>query len=330
RGADVVRQLTTFAKGAEGRKGPVQPRHLLKEMSDIVSGMFPKSIRLACHAPADLWTVQAVPTQIHQVLLNLAVNARDAMPEGGQLSLAAENVRFDDAAARVRPGAKAGPYVVLRIADTGTGIDPGIADHVFDPFFTTKGPDKGTGLGLSTVMGIVRSHSGFIEFTSHRGQGTEFRVYLPACPVEAAGPAAPAAPEPPRGRGELILVVDDEPALRSVMKRTLEKYGYRTLTAHDGAQAVALYSQRGTEISLVITDLDMPTMDGAAAAGALLSMNPGVKIMVATGVGSFPSGRTPVPAGCRAVLKKPCNASLLLQTINAVLRGERPPQEKPL
>lgn len=330
RGADVVRQLTTFAKGAEGRKGPVQPRHLLKEMSDIVSGMFPKSIRLACRAPANLWTVQAVPTQLHQVLLNLSVNARDAMPEGGQLSLAAENVRFDDAAARVRPGAKAGPYVVLRIADTGQGIAPGIADHVFDPFFTTKGPDKGTGLGLSTVLGIVRSHGGFIEFTSHPGQGTEFRVYLPACPVEAAGLAAPVAADPPRGRGELILIVDDEAALRSVMKRTLEKYGYRTLTAHDGAQAVALYSQRGTEISLVITDLDMPTMDGAAAAAALLSMNPGVKIMVATGVGSFPSGRTPVPAGCLAVLKKPCDVGLLLQTINSVLRGERPSQEKPL
>ena len=330
RGADVVRQLTTFAKGVEGRKGPVQPRHLLREMRDIVSGMFSKSIRLTCHAAADLWTIQAVPTQLHQVLLNLAVNARDAMPEGGHLSLTAENVRFDDAAARVRPGAKAGPYVVLRIADTGMGIDAGIADHVFDPFFTTKGPDKGTGLGLSTVLGIVRSHGGFIEFTSHPGQGTEFRVYLPACPVEAAGLPAPAAPELPRGRGELILVVDDEAALRSVMKRTLENYGYRTLTADDGAQAVGLYSERGTEISLVITDLDMPTMDGAAAAAALLSMNPNVKIMVATGLGSFPSSGTPLPAGCLAVLKKPCDASLLLQTINAVLRGEHPPEEKPL
>ena len=323
RGAEVVHQLTTFAKGVEGKKGPVQPRHLLRELSAIVSRMFPKSIRLTCQAADDLWTVMAMPTQIHQVLLNLAVNARDAMPQGGELSLAAENVHLDEAAARVMPGAKVGPYVRLRIADTGLGIDPGIADRIFDPFFTTKGPEQGTGLGLSTALGIVKSHGGFIEFTSHPGQGTEFRIYLPACPVGTAASAAAAPPAPPRGRGEMILIVDDEKALCSVMQRTLETYGYRTLAAYDGAQAVALYSQRGSEISLVITDLDMPTLDGAAAAAALLSINPDVKIMVVTGLGSYPASGMAV-AGCRAVIRKPCQTRLLLQTINLVLQGKRP------
>ena len=327
RGAEVVQQLTTFAKGAEGKKGPVQPRHLLKEMSRIVTGTFPKAISLSCQAPSDLWTVLAVPTQIHQVLLNLAVNARDAMPEGGRLSLAAENIRLEEAAARVMPGAKAGPYVLLRIADTGVGIDPETADRIFDPFFTTKGPDKGTGLGLSTVLGIVKSHGGFIQFTSQPGQGTEFRVYLPAHAGEAAEPGAAAPPASPRGRGELILIVDDEEALCLVMQRTLEQYGYRTLTAHDGAQAVALYSSRGSEISLVITDLDMPVLGGNGTTAALLSLNPEVKIVVATGLDSPSRGQAAVPAGCRAALKKPYVTSLLLQTMHRILQGERPTLE---
>ena len=327
RGAEVVQQLTTFAKGVEGSKGPVQPRHLLREMSKLVSGTFPKAISLTCREPDGLWPILAVPSQIHQVLLNLAVNARDAMPEGGRLSIAAENVRLDEAAARTMPGAKAGPYVLLRIADTGRGIDPAIADRIFDPFFTTKGPERGTGLGLSTVVGIVRSHGGFIQFTSELGKGTEFRVYLPARPGDIAKPGAATPTAPPRGRGELILIVDDEQALCSVMQRMLENCGYRTLAAHDGAEAVALYSQRGSEISLVITDLDMPTLGGGATAGALLSMNPEVKIVVATGLDSQPKGGLALPAGCRAVLKKPFEAGLLLQTVNLTLQGERPSRQ---
>jgi len=330
RGTEVVRQLTTFAKGLEGKQGPVQPRHLLKEIRQIVTGTFPKSISLSYEVPGDLWPVLAVPTQIHQVLLNLAVNARDAMPDGGRLSLAAENIRIEAAAARVLPGAKVGPYVLLRIADTGMGIDPEIADRIFDPFFTTKGPDKGTGLGLSTVMGIVRSHGGFIQFTSQPGQGTEFSVYLPAQPgeTEEVGVAAPSAP--PRGSGELILIVDDEEALCSLMRRMLESHGYRTLTVHDGAQAVALYSQRGSEINLVITDMDMPTLGGSATAAALLSMNPGVKIVVATGLDLQPGGGVAFPAGCHAVLKKPFDTGLLLRTVNLVLQGERPSRKQVL
>jgi two-component system cell cycle sensor histidine kinase/response regulator CckA len=323
RGAELVKQLTTFARGLDGEKGPFQSSHLLREVCKIVTETFPKAIQLKYQIPTDLWIILGVPTQIHQVLLNLTVNARDAMPEGGCLTLAAENIRLDEAAARLIPGAKAGPFVVFRIADTGTGIAPEIADLIFDPFFTTKGPDRGTGLGLSTVVGIVKSHGGFIQFTSLPAQGTEFRVYLPASVDAAAAQGALPTPPLPRGHGELVLIVDDEAALRSVMQRTLQTHGYRTLTAHNGAQAVSLYSNMGQDISLVITDLDMPSLGGRATAAALLSINPKVKIVVATGLDSLPKGGFDIPVGCRALLKKPCETGLLLQTVDQVLRGER-------
>jgi len=322
RGADVIRQLTTFGKGLEGKKCLFQPRHLLKEIGKIVTETFPRSIALSCHAPADLWAVSGVPAHIHQVLLNLAVNARDAMPDGGRLGLAAGNVRLDEAAARLMPGAKSGPYVQLRVADTGTGIAPEIADRIFDPFFSTKGPDKGTGLGLSTVLGIVRSHGGFILFTTQPGQGTEFRLYLPASANKEPAPGSPAPPPLFQGRGEMILIIDDEEAVCSVMQRTLETSGYRTLTARNGAEAVALYSDRGPEIDLVVTDLDMPALGGQAAAAALLTMNPNVKIVVATGLDALPASGSPGEAGYRAVLKKPCPTGLLLQTVDRALHGE--------
>jgi len=329
RGADLVRQLTTFAQGLDGEKGLFQSSHLFREVSEIVGETFPKAIRLKYQIPADLWLILGVPGQIHQVLLNLVVNARDAMPEGGCLTLAAENIRLDEAAPRLIPGANPGPYVMFRVSDTGAGIAPEIADQIFDPFFTTKG-QKGTGLGLSTVLGIVKSHGGFIQFTSPPGQGTEFKVYLPANVREAAARGALPSPTLPQGHGELVLIVDDEAELRSVMQRALQTNGYRTLTAHNGAQAVALYSNQGQDISLVITDLDMPSLGGHATTAALLSMNPNVKIVVATGLVSLPDDGSAIPAGCRALLKKPCETGLFLQTVDRVLRDDKQSFEEAL
>src|SRR6266436_245921 len=180
RGAEIVRQIVTFAKGVGGKRVLLQPQYLFAEIVRIIRETFPKSIILKTNLEENLWTVFGDATQLHQVLLNLAVNARDAMPQGGTLTLAAEDTLLDEATARLMPGLHQGPHVLFRISDTGTGIPSEIADKIFDPFFTTKSPDGGTGLGLSTVMGIVKSHRGYIEFESKVGQGSEFRIYLPA------------------------------------------------------------------------------------------------------------------------------------------------------
>ena len=247
RGAEIVKQVVAFARGVEGKRVILQPRYVIAEISWIIRETFPRSITLKTNEQENLWTVLGDATQLHQVLLNLAVNARDAMPQGGTLTLAADNVLLDEASAALRPGLKPGPHVLFRVSDSGTGIAPKIAHKIFDPFFTTKDPDKGTGLGLSTVLGIVKSHRGHIEFDSKLGQGTDFRVYLAAEPglPDLAPAKQPTAESLPRGRGELILIVDDEEAVRSVMKRILESHGYRTLGRHQGDRSRSLLRREG-------------------------------------------------------------------------------------
>ncbi len=182
RGAEIVKQVVAFARGVDGKRVLLQARYVLAEICGIIRETFPRSIALKIEQQQNLWTIMGDATQLHQILLNLAVNARDAMPHGGTLTVAAENLLLDQAGASLRPGLEPGPHVLFKISDTGTGIAPDIADKIFDPFFTNKGPDKGSGLGLSTVMGIVKSHKGHVEFDSKVGAGTEFRVYLPAEP----------------------------------------------------------------------------------------------------------------------------------------------------
>ena len=265
-------------------------------------------------------------TQLHQILLNLAVNARDAMPHGGTLTVAAENQMLDEDDAACRPGLEAGPHVVFRISDTGTGIPPEIADKIFDPFFTNKGPDKGSGLGLSTVMGIVKSHRGHVEFDSKVGQGTEFRVYLPAEPgLPRLAPVKPGGGKvsPPKGHGELVLIVDDEEAVRSVTKRILESSGYRTLVATQGTEAVAYYVEKGYEISVVLTDLHMPDMGGVEAISVLRKINPSLKIIVVTGAGSALGAPSAEEMGVQAYIKKPFDVAHLLLTLHDVLQGKK-------
>jgi PAS domain S-box-containing protein len=324
RGAEIVKQVVAFARGVEGKRVILQPRYVLAEISWIIRETFPRSITLKTNEQDNLWTVLGDATQLHQVLLNLAVNARDAMPHGGTLTLAADNVMLDEAGAALRPGLKPGPYVLFRVSDSGTGIAPKIAHKIFDPFFTTKDPDKGTGLGLSTVLGIVKSHRGHIEFDSKLAQGTDFRVYLAAAPglPELAAAKPRTAEAFPRGRGELILIVDDEEAVRSVMKRILESHGYRTLAATKGTEAVACYVEKGTEISVVLTDLHMPDMGGAEAIAVLRELNPSVRIIVATGAGSPPGAISVSDLGVQAYIKKPFDLAHLLGTLQRVLHQE--------
>jgi PAS domain S-box-containing protein len=325
RGADIVKQLVTFARGTEGHKIPVPPTWLIKEMARIIQETFPKSITLRLQLPKDLWLVLGDPTQLHQVLLNLCVNARDAMPEGGTLTLAAENLMLDDCYAGLNPEAKAGPYVLLQVSDTGTGMSPEIMDKIFDPFFTTKGLETGTGLGLATVQGIVKSHGGFIQVESQEGCGSRFRSYLPAQPAAESAAVATPGRELPRGHGECVLVVDDEQTVREITRRILEKHGYRVLTANDGLGASALYEQHRAGIQVVLTDMMMPVMDGVATIRVLHGMNPQVRIIAASGAASKVRLTEIANLSVQAYLQKPLTAQKLLVTLAQVLHGEPVP-----
>jgi len=284
RGADMVRQLLTFAKGAEGERVLIQPGHLIKELKKIMEGSFPKNIQLAVKCDPKLPNVLGDSTQLHQILLNLCVNARDAMPHGGTLTLEAESKEVDAVYASSTHDAKPGKYLALRVRDTGTGIPPEIIDRIFDPFFTTKGPDKGTGLGLSTVMGIVKGHGGFLQVHSQPGQGSMFTAYLPVADAKGEDTGLPAeAVVEFRGQEETILLVDDEAALRKVARAVLRRLNFTPLTATDGADGLIQAAQHRTELHAIITDLHMPYMDGLEFVRALRRMLPDIPIVVASG-----------------------------------------------
>jgi PAS domain S-box-containing protein len=319
RGAEMVKHLLTFARGIEGQKVPLQLKHLLRELQRILKQTLPKSIQIRMTFSGDLWAVLGDATQLHQVVLNLCVNARDAMPHGGNLTIKASNFTVDENFAAMSHEAVPGPYVTLSVADTGTGIPPEIRDRIFDPFFTTKGLDKGTGLGLATVQGIVRSHGGFISCYTEVDHGTEFRVYLPATVGESAAKAELDHSEPPVGNGERILVIDDEDALRVLSRKTLEAYGYEVLLAVDGAQGVAFCAREGQKIHLVITDLAMPVMDGAATIRAIRSLYPEMKIIAWSGLDAEGKSAQPEPFGANAFLHKPFTAEKLLTTVRDIL-----------
>jgi PAS domain S-box-containing protein len=321
RGADMVRQVLSFARGVEGRRMEVQIKHLVREIEKIANDTFLKHIQVRTIIPADLWTVLGDPTQLHQVLLNLCVNARDAMPAGGTLTISAENLTIDAhyAGLSLNHEAQAGPYVFLQVKDNGTGMPPGIIAKIFDPFFTTKEIGKGTGLGLSTSLGILKSHGGFIRVQSEPGKGTTFQIYLPAQTETSPAAAAEQAAEMPRGTGELILVVDDEASVRQITQQTLEAFGYRVVLAVDGAEAVATYARQNPEIAVVLTDMMMPVMDGPATIQVLRKMNPAVRIIAASGLAANGDATQATILGVKHFLPKPYTAETLLKTLKQVL-----------
>ncbi len=320
RGAGLVRQVLGFAHGVGGGPQVVQVKHLLRDIVGVISQTLPKNIQIEENVPGDLWPIKANHTQIYQVLLNLCVNARDAMPKGGCLRIRAENSTLDNLAAAAIEHAQPGPYLVLHIEDTGTGIPPEVLPHIWEPFFTTKGAEQGTGLGLSTVRGIVENHHGFITLETKSGRGTIFRVHLPADKAALAG-ATPESSQAglPHGHGELILIVDDEASIRDVACATLVRHGYRTLAAGDGAEAVALFASRSNEIRLVITDLNMPNFDGNALTSAVHHLNPGMKILTVSGMNSGNRTSAPRPQSANAFLAKPFQAKALLATVHKLL-----------
>jgi PAS domain S-box-containing protein len=320
RGADIVRQVLSFARGLEGERIEVQLKHLLNEVQNIIKDTFPKDIRLEFSIPNDIWTILGDPTQVHQILLNLCVNARDAMPNGGSLSVSVENCVLDEHYAAMNLEAKAGRYVQISVADTGTGIPPTLLEKIFEPFFTTKPINKGTGLGLSTVMAIVKSHGGLINVYSEPNKGTTFKVYLPALEMSSeARKEQLAQASLPRGNGETILLVDDEASIITITTQTLLAFGYHVLAAADGAEAVAIYAERKNDIAVVLTDMAMPIMDGAATIRALTKMNPRLKIISASGLHANADMTKASGVGIKHFLTKPYTAATLLKAMRTIL-----------
>ena len=321
RGAEIVRQVLTFARGSMGERIVLQPKHLVRDMLKMVAETFPKNLQVEDRSGKDVWTVEGDATQLHQALMNLCVNARDAMPEGGRLGLGVENVTLDGAIAAQMPGAAAGRYVRFRVTDTGHGIPPEVQGRIFEPFFTTKGVGKGTGLGLSTVLGIVKGHGGFAHVDSRVGRGTTFDLFFPASAGTAVRISSPPSTVPPwpRAEGELVLLVDDEAAIRAVVRQALEEFGYRVLLCEAGAEAVRVFTASRAEIRLVVTDMMMPEMDGPTLVQALRAVDPAVRLVGITGVADDATMKQVQELHLAAMLAKPFTIGQLLTTVREAL-----------
>jgi PAS domain S-box-containing protein len=282
RGEGVVRQLMSFVRGVQGEHVTLQLKHLLWELLNFVSETFPPMIKVRRHCPKGIWNVDGDATQLYQVLMNLSINARDAMPNGGTLAIDLQNIVLNEQEANLHFRAKPGPYVVLSVKDAGTGISPEIINKIFDPFFTTKEPGKGTGLGLSSVLSIVKSHGGFIDVHSELSKGTEFKVFLPAKEEQVKEPVVKGS-NLPMGHGETVLVVDDEKSLQDLVRATLENRRFKVLTAFDGHEAISIYEKNRNKIDVVLLDMLMPNMNGLATISALKRLNPNIKIIGMSG-----------------------------------------------
>lgn len=315
RGALILKQVLTFARGAEGERILIRPTHLIEEIVDIAKKTFPKLIEISSRYPKDLWSIEGDPTQLHQVLLNFSVNARDAMAEGGALVFAAENFNVDENYAAMTPDAKVGPYVVIGVSDTGTGMPRTMTDKIFDPFFTTKEIGKGTGLGLSTALGIVKSHGGFISVYSEVGKGTTIKIFLPAIMTDEIAHTSETPAESLQGNGELILVVDDEESILRVTKMILESRGYQVLSARDGPEALAILARELNSIKAVLTDIALPFMDGVALIRAVKKLKSNTTFIASTSQGEHARHSELQALGVTNRLTKPYDTQKLLETL---------------
>ena len=317
RGAGIVKQILSFARGAEGERSPLSLKHVINEMKNIIKETFPVGIQLQTSVAKDLWLVDGDATQLHQVLMNLCVNARDAMPGGGLLSISAENAAIDEAYAQMQPLARAGRHVVLKVSDRGMGIPSEVQERIFDPFFTTKEKGKGTGLGLSTVMGIVKGHGGFIDLSSKEREGTTFSIYLPASEGSVDSSKGAESMEL-QGKGEKILIADDEESIVYVTKDALELYNYTVLRANDGVAAVEIVASHHGEIDLAVIDMMMPFMDGSLTIRTMRKLNPHIKILAVSGM-NFDENELMQRLSIQGFMQKPFTSHALLGKIRKIL-----------
>lgn len=331
RGAKIISQMLSFSRGVEGERTALQIKHLISEILSFIHNTFPKSIEISTDIVQDLWSVRGDTTQLDQVFMNLFINARDAMPKGGSLSVSAMNLMLDQTFAASHIEAQIGPYVLATIADSGIGISEDQLEHIFEPFFTTKQPEGGTGLGLSTVHSIIHRHGGFITAYSELGKGTQFKIYLPA--IEAAEAVEPEVLDLPSGNGELVLLVDDEAPIREVAQSVLENHNYRVLVALDGIDAIAQYTQHQTDIKVVLMDMTMPSLGGATAIQVMEKINPQLKAIVVSGLPGNEQIASAIGESVKGFLQKPYSSASLLRTLHNILdvesenRGESTPQE---
>ncbi|MEM9926271.1 MAG: PAS domain S-box protein [Cyanobacteria bacterium P01_D01_bin.50] len=318
RGANLIKQLLSFAKGIEGKRTLIQVKNLITEIEQIVRETFPKSINLTVNIPPQLGYVRGDTTQLHQVLINLVVNARDAMVQGGKLEISAENLVIDENYTKMNIDAKVGTYILVTVRDTGIGMHPEIQERIFEPFFTTKELGKGTGLGLSTALGIVKNHGGFINVYSQLNKGTIIKIYLPMQPKQEINIPCGDRPENFSGNGELILVVDDEPAICEITKSSLEAYNYRVLTASNGIEAIEIYAKHQQEVNLVVLDMMMPEMDGETTISMLQKINSQVKIIAISGLVLNPNATDEYSYSIKEFMSKPFTGKELLHAIDKV------------
>jgi two-component system, cell cycle sensor histidine kinase and response regulator CckA len=327
RGADMVRQVLSFARGVSGEQVELDVAHLLDDVLRIVTETFPRDIRVAVEVPDDLPTVRGDATQLHQVLMNLLVNARDAVRDGGTIRCRVSTVHLDEQYTAVTPDVLPGPYVTIQVADDGHGMAPAVVDRIFEPFFTTKAQGEGTGLGLSTSLAIVEGHGGHIRAYSEPDRGTTLRVYLPmSTSATTTSTDTPIGPSDRTGAGERVLVVDDEAAVLDVTRQTLEASGYEVMVARDGAEAVAIFAAEAEAVDLVLTDVMMPIMDGPATIHALRSIRPEVPIIASSGLDANGDIGQAAAADVQHFLPKPYTAATLLEAVSAVL-DEAPPRD---
>ncbi len=323
RGSSIVRQMLTFARGSEGELVPVPLRHVTREVETILRETFPKSIAVTIDVPRDLPLVIGDATQLHQLLLNLSVNSRDAMPEGGNLLIQARASEIPPDLSRP-DGPRPGPCVKISVVDDGTGIPAEIRQKIFEPFFTTKEKGKGTGLGLSTVLSIVRNHAGYLRCESEVGRGAKFEIYLPAAVAQEPTGGDEAAAAIPLGAGETVLVIDDDVSILTITREILENYGYMVFSAGGGPAALELVRDRppGT-VRLVLTDMDMPSMGGAAAVNALRKIDPGIPVILMSGLPPAKESPAVTELGVDGVIGKPFRAEELLGLVREVLDARK-------
>jgi CheY-like chemotaxis protein len=322
RGADLVQRLMTFSRRGDAKLRPSNLGLIVTQTKGLLERTIPKMISIELQIGDELAIVNADPLQIEQILLNLAINAKDAMPqEGGKLTIATKAVTLDHEYCRVHPGTKPGPYVMLSVSDTGYGMSQETMQHIFEPFFTTKDTGKGTGLGLSIVFGIAKQHNGHINCHSAPGQGTTFEIYFPIIQAEMVEDRD-SGDSVTVGGSETILLVDDEEIVSETSSEILMQVGYNVLTASCGRDAIELYRRRKDEIALIVLDLMMPEMGGIQCMRELVKINPKVKVIISSGMVSEKSEQEAIEMGAKRFVEKPHGMKKIRQVVRQVLDGD--------